>query len=197
MTRVLIGGVGYRHLRDYSFGVALVDALASCEWRSDVSVEDISYSPIALAQRLQDDLPERPFDLIIVVGVLNRPGRTPGTLAVYRWDHALPEDEHLHQAMTEAVTGIIALDNTLVVAEHFDALPTRVVVVEVEPQAHEFGDAFSQPVADAFVQAARLVADLARHPFTANALPEGGLPRNRERHSGVVLSTTTDDTTIH
>ena len=35
--------------------------------------------------------------------------------------------------MTEAVTGVIALDNTLVVTRHFGGLPDEVVVIEVEP----------------------------------------------------------------
>ena len=58
----------------------------------------------------------------------------------------LPSDEEIQRAVTEAVTGVIALDNTLVVARHFGALPDEVVVVEVEPGVQEFGDTFSDAV---------------------------------------------------
>ena len=90
MTRVLIGGVGYRNLRDHSFGVVLVDGIDASGWPAGVSVEDISYNPIAVVQRLQDDPPDQRFDLAVIVGALQRPGRTPGTLSVYRWDNVMP-----------------------------------------------------------------------------------------------------------
>ena len=73
-------------------------------------------------------------------------GRRPGTVTAYRWDGVLPGDEEIQRAVTEAVTGVIALDNTLVVARHFGALPDEIVVVEVEPAVHEFGDTFSDAV---------------------------------------------------
>ena len=90
MTRVLIGGIGYRNLRDHSFGVVLVDALAALEWPPGVCVEDISYNPIAVVQRLQDEPIDGGFELAVIVGALQRPGRMPGTLSVYRWDNVLP-----------------------------------------------------------------------------------------------------------
>lgn len=187
MTRVLIGGVGYRNLRDHSFGVVLVDALATREWPPDVCVEDISYNPIAVVQRLQDDSTDCRFHLAVIVGALRRPGRPPGTLSVYRWDNVLPSPEDIHEAVTEAVTGIISLDNTLVVARHFDALPPTVVVVELEPDAHEFGDSLTPAVAAALARARDIVTGLALEPATADRIPEGSLFAERTRHTGVVF----------
>ena len=188
MTRVLVGGVGYRNLRDHSFGVLLVDGLDVTGWPSGVSVEDISYNPIAVVQRLQDDPPGQRFDLAVVAGAVQRPGRAPGTLSVYRWDNVLPSAEGIHEAVTEAVTGIISLDNTLVVARHFDALPETVVVLELEPDAHEFGSALTPAVADALIQARQLVTQLAFEPSAAELVPEGALPDTRIRHTGVVFA---------
>lgn len=188
MTRVLIGGVGYRNLRDHSFGVVLVESLDTRGWPPDVSVEDISYNPIAVVQRLQDEPSDRRFDLAVLIGALQRPGRTPGTLDVYRWDNALPGAEGIQEAVTEAVTGIISLDNTLVVARHFDALPTAVVVVELEPDAHEFGDELTPAVAEALTRARDVVTRLALEPSTTLArIPEGTLARGRPCHTGVVF----------
>ena len=184
---MLIGGIGYRNLRDHSFGVVLVDALAALEWPPGVCVEDISYNPIAVVQRLQDEPIDGGFDLAVVVGALQRPGRMPGTLSVYRWDNVLPGPDDIHDAITEAVTGIISLDNTLVVARHFAALPATVVVVEVEPEAHEFGSALTPAVGAALVEATNAITRLAREPATAARVPAGALAATRARHTGVVF----------
>lgn len=187
MTRVLIGGVGYRNLRDHSFGVVLVDGLDASDWPPGVSVEDISYNPIAVVQRLQDDLPDRRFDLAVIAGAIQRPGRAPGTLSVYRWDNVMPEPLRIHEAITEAVTGIISLDNTLVVVRHFDALPATVVVLELEPDAHEFGSELTPAVTQALTRARELVTQLACEPSAAALIPLGAIPDARIRHTGVVF----------
>ena len=187
MTRILIGGVGYRNLRDHSFGVVLVDSLAAEVWAPDVCVEDISYNPIAVVQRLQDDPPDRRFHVAVIIGALQRPGRIAGTLSVYRWDNVLPSAEDIHEAITEAVTGIISLDNTLVVARYFDALPPTVVVVELEPEAHEFGDVLTPAAASALARARDVVAQLALEPALAARIPESSLAAGRVRHTGVVF----------
>ena len=187
MTRVLIGGVGYRNLRDHSFGVVLVESFDGIVWPAGVSIEDISYNPIAVVQRLQDDPPDQRFDVAVIAGAVQRPGRRPGTLSVYRWDNVMPSPEGIHEAVTEAVTGIISLDNTLVVARHFDALPTTVVVLELEPDAHEFGSELTPAVAEALTRARELVTQLAFEPSAAALIAEGPIADTRIRHTGVVF----------
>ena len=159
--RVIIGGVGYRNLRDHSVGVEITDRLEAQTWPDDVVVEDLSYNPIAVVQRLEDEPPERRFERAVVVGAVERDGRCPGTVSAYRWDGKLPGDEEIQRAVTEAVTGVIALDNTLVVARHFGALPDEIVVVEVEPAIHEFGDTFSDAIGRVFDAVCALVKTLA------------------------------------
>ena len=198
MMRVLIGGVGYRNLRDHSFGVVLIESLDAGAWPAGVSVEDISYNPIAVVQRLQDDPPEQRFDLAVIAGALQRPGRLPGTLSVYRWDNVLPGAAGIHEAVTEAVTGIISLDNTLVVARHFNALPRTVIVLELEPDAHEFGAELTPAVAAALIRAREIVTQLAFEPSAAALIPEGPIGTTRVRHSGVVFGPVFDgNTRIH
>lgn len=170
--RVLIAGVGYRNLRDHSVGPLMVDRLEPRSWRGEVSVEDLSFGPIAVVQRLQDDPPERRFDLAIFVAGLPRPPwREPGSVTCYRWDGVLPDPEEIQRAVTEAVTGVIALDNTLTVCGHFQVLPPQVVVVEVEPLVHEFGEEFTAPVARAFDEARERIISLAESPDRVAGLP--------------------------
>ena len=140
----IVAGVGYRNLRDHSIGVEVADRPRADAWADDVVVEDLSYNPIAVMQRLEDEPPDRRFERAVVVGAVERGDRPPGTVTAYRWDGVLPGDEEIQRAVTEAVTGVIALDNTLVVTRHFGGLPDDVVVVEVEPGVQEFGETFSE-----------------------------------------------------
>jgi hydrogenase maturation protease len=173
--RVIVGGVGYRNLRDHSVGVEVADRLEAQTWPDDVVVEDLSYNPIAVVQRLEDEPPERRFERAVVVGAVERDGRLPGTVSAYRWDGKLPGDDEIQRAVTEAVTGVIALDNTLVVARHFGALPDEIVVVEVEPAVHEFGDTFSDTVASVFDAVCALVSKLATDDGAVARLPRAPL----------------------
>jgi len=172
--RVVVAGVGYRNLRDHSVGLAVVDRLDACPWAGEVVVEDLSYNPIAVVQRLEDEPPGRRFARAVVVAAVER-GRAPGTVTAYRWDGVLPGDDEIHRAVTEAVTGVIALDNTLVITRHFGALPDEVIVVEVEPAVHEFGETFSDAVAGVFGSVCELVAGLATEAGAAARLPRAPL----------------------
>ncbi len=173
--RVLVGGLGYRNLRDHSLGVAVSDLLAKREWPAGVLVEDVSYNPIAVVQRLQDE----PVDRALLVAAVPRPGREPGTIEAYRWDGALPDAERIQTAVAEAVTGVIFLDNTLVVARHFGGLPEEVLVVEVEPAVEEFGSEFSPAVAEAFERVCALVTRLVTDAEAARRLPQAPLGGGR------------------
>ena len=170
-SRVLIAGVGYRNLRDFSVGPLMVDRLERRRFAGEVSVEDLSFGPIAVVQRLEDDPPDRQFSLaIFVAGVPRPPWREPGSITCYRWDGLLPGDDEIQRAVTEAVTGVIALDNTLTVCGHFKVLPADVVIVEIEPLIHEFGDDFSDSVARAFERAYDLIVALAESPEKISGL---------------------------
>lgn len=174
--RSLLGGIGYRNLRDHSVGVVATDHLQCRDWPAHVSVEDLSYNPIAVVQRLEDEPPDRRFARVVVVGAPSRPGfRAAGAVTAYRWDGVLPPPEGVQAAVTEAVTGVIALDNTLIVSRHFKALPYEVVVVEVEPGVHEFGSAFSPPVERAFQPLCSLLTQLALDPAASGSLPLASL----------------------
>jgi hydrogenase maturation protease len=173
--RVLIGSVGYRNLSDHSFGIEVVDALASRTWPESVAVEDLSYNPIAVAQRLQDEAPGCRFELAIVVSAVDRPGRDAGSLSIYRWDNGLPAASDIQAAVADAVTGIISLDNTLVVARNFGGLPEAVVVVEIQPRTHDFGAELSPEVRRSFVRACEIVAALATNPAGLAGVPVAAL----------------------
>jgi hydrogenase maturation protease len=149
--RVLVGGVGYRNLRDHSLGPWLADRLSAgtrSQPRNGVEVEDLSYHPIGLSQNLQ----ERPsYDRVVLVGAVAR-GREPGTIEAYRWSGELPGPDEIQARVAEAVTGVISLDNVLAVVGTFGGFPDDVRVIEVEPADEGWGEGFSPQVKSKLVE---------------------------------------------
>ncbi len=149
----LIAGVGYRSLRDLSAANAVVDALLPLAWPDGVEVEDLSYGPMDVIFRLR----EAHFARLIIVGAATGAVGLPGAVDRRRW-HYEPEPPALIQArVAEAVTGVISLENLLVICAHFAALPPEVTVIEIAPEDDGWGDEFSPQVAGAI---ARVVARL-------------------------------------
>lgn len=140
-VRVLVGGVGYRFLRDGSLGPYLADRLGE-DAADGVEVEDVSYHPVGLSQNLQE---RPPYDRVVLVAAVQR-GRAPGTIEAYRWDGALPPAKEIQDRVAEAVTGVISLDNLLVVCGTLGGFPEDVRVVEVEPADEDWGEDFSPEI---------------------------------------------------
>ena len=170
--RTVIAGVGYRNLRDHSLGIVMSDELEPYANPPRLLVEDLCYGPVAVGQWLLDEAIEAPITrAVFVTAIAREDGRPPGTIVAYQWDHALPCDEEIQRCVTDAVTGVILLDNTLIVTEWMRALPGETIVVEVEPIEHAFGDEMSPAVAAAYPEAKRLVMLFATDPAAARDLP--------------------------
>lgn len=136
-----MGGIGYRNLRDGSIGPYVSDVLAE-RAGNGIEVEDLSYHPIGLSQNLQE---RPPYDRVVLVSAVRR-GRAPAAIKAYRWDGSLPPDDEIQARVGEAVTGVISLDNTLIVCGALGGWPGDVCVVEVEPAEDDWGEEFSPPV---------------------------------------------------
>lgn len=138
--RVLIGGIGYQHMRDLSVGPDLIPTLSALPWTVDVEAIHIHFGPIHMVQWLE----ERPgyYDRMVFLGSVARE-REPGRVYAYRWDGVLPDADEIQQRVTEAVTGIIHLDNALIIGQYFRVLAPDVVVVEIEPEDTGWGDGYS------------------------------------------------------
>jgi hydrogenase maturation protease len=134
---ILIAGVGYSHLSDLSFGPMLVEDLQRHKWPGDIQIEDLSYGPIAVLQWFQDE-PDR-FSRAIFAGAMQREGATAGELRVYRWPHGDFTEDDVHERVAEGVTGIVSLENLLMIADYFGVLPQETLVTEIEPVEVEFG----------------------------------------------------------
>lgn len=142
LLRVLVGGIGYRFLRDESVGPFLADTLGA-RAPGGVEVEDFGYHPVGLHQNLTD---REPYDRLVIVAAPRR-GRAPGTITTYQWDRVLPAPEEIQIRVAEAVTGVIDLDGLLVVVGALGGFPDDVVIIEVEPGDEGWGDSFSELIA--------------------------------------------------
>jgi len=135
-SRILIAGVGYRNLRDMSFGPVLLDRLAQEPWPHGVEIEDLSYGPVPVMQSLDE---RGIYDRIIFVAGVRR-NRQPGGVYCSRWGHPLTDPEEVQARIAEALTGVISLDNLLIITTFFGKLPRDVVVIEVEPADDGWGE---------------------------------------------------------
>lgn len=127
---VLIGGVGYRWMRDASFGVVAGDALACLDWPAGIKVDDLGFGALWVTQDLLTADP--PFDRLILIGAVDR-GRPPSKIYRSLTPGALPSDEEIQERIREAGAGVIHLDHLLVIAQQMQALPPELVVIEVQP----------------------------------------------------------------
>ena len=148
VMKTMVAGVGYHNMRDLSLGPELTTRLKAMSWPDEVSVDpDFSFGPIAIVQRFQADptLCER----LVLFAAISR-GRPPGTITTYRWSGDLPPAAEIQARIGEAVTGVVSLDNLLIIGEQFGIWPDELFVVEVEPADENWGPGFS-PVVEAGV----------------------------------------------
>ena len=142
--RVLIGGVGYRWMRDGSFGLVASDALARESWPAGVEVADLGYGALYAALDLLDARP-RYGRVVLLAGV--RRGREPGRLYRTRWTPRRVDDAELQARIREAGAGVVDVDHLLLIAQHFGGLPNDVVCIELEPVDDAGGEALSDAAA--------------------------------------------------
>lgn len=144
--RTLLAGVGYSNLRDCSVGPVLTGRLAERPWPAGVEVEDYSFGAIDAVHKLR----AAGYDRAVFFGAMDR-GDAPGTIRRYRFEGG-HEPALVQERVAEAAQAIISLENTLIVAGHFGALPGETLVFEVEPEDLGWGEGFSPAVAVAVKQ---------------------------------------------
>lgn len=59
------------------------------------------------------------------------------------WNPPMVTPDELQSRVSETVTGVIDLENLLLILDHFGALPDEIIVVEIEPFDQSWGDGFS------------------------------------------------------
>lgn len=164
--RALIAGIGYINLSDSSVGPVAITELKKETWPTEVSVEDLSYGPIAVMHNLNDASPR--YDRLILITAADF-GATPPAMRWSRWQAPLPDSSEVQRRIEEALSGVIDWQNLLVVLQQFEALPPEVFVIAVQPVETTFGMELSSGVSALMPEVLRLARELATSEMTATA----------------------------
>ncbi len=141
MKKILIGTVGYHNLRNHSIGPALLPQLQEMDWANGVELDELNWGPLAIVQKFQS-LPT-PYERVILISAIERPGREIGDITVFQWQGRLPDEELIQRCVGDAVTGVISVENLLIIGEYFKIWPMESLLVDVEPGNEEAGEGFT------------------------------------------------------
>lgn len=131
----LIGIVGFSTLpRCFPLGSALMAGLRA--GLPGVQVENMTWGPMHVVQRFQDPSVPKP-DRVVLVGAAAL-CRAPGSVAAFRWMGGTLSDLAIQERIYEAVTGIVDLENTLMIGAHFGIWPAETWSVEADLPADAF-----------------------------------------------------------
>lgn len=136
--RTVVGIVGYYgFVRGYPLGPELMERLHALPWPGDVEIREMNWGPVAIVQDFQaaTDKPER----VVLVGALDR-GLEHGTVSCRRWAGGVLDPGAVQRRMFESVTGVISLDNLLVIGAQFGVWPDRTYTVELQWPDSGLGD---------------------------------------------------------
>ncbi len=162
--RSLIAGIGYINLSDSSVGPIAAAELKKHGWPNEVSVEDLSYGPIAVVHNLHDASPL--YDRLILITAADF-GAKPPAMRWSRWEAKLPDASIVQRRIEEALSGVIDWTNLLVVLQQFEALPPEVFVIAVQPVETSFGMELTAGVSALLPEVLRLARELALAPTPA------------------------------
>jgi hypothetical protein len=137
--RVVVGIVGYYgFVRGYPLGPELMERLRALPWPAGTEIREMNWGPVAIVQDFQAAADKA--DRVVLVGALDR-GLDHGTVTCRRWVGGALDTSQVQQRMFEAVTGIISLDNLLVVGEQFQVWPAgQTYTVELQWPESGLGD---------------------------------------------------------
>lgn len=158
MRKVFVGTVGYHFLTDYSIGPKLLPELKAMRWADGVDVDECNWGPVAVVQQME--AMTQPYDRVILLTASDM-GRPMGEITLKRWRGGPATPEQVQGRINEGVTGVISVDNLLVIGHYFGIWPAEVIVVDVQPGAQESGDVLNPDVAKVVPQVKGLLQHLA------------------------------------
>lgn len=147
MKNVFIGTVGYHNLCNHSIGSALLPQLQKMSWPPGVDVDELNWGPIAIVQKFQA-FPTA-YDRVILLSAIERPDRNIGDITIFKWEGKLPDEEMIQRCIGDAVTGVISVENLLIIGEYFKIWPGETFFVDVEPGPEQAGEDFTEEMQQA------------------------------------------------
>ena len=136
--KTLIGTVGYHILGNHSMPPMLYTHLQEMSWPSHIKVDELNWGPVAVVQMFEAET--LPFEKVIILCAIERKGRPIGQIDVFRWLGNLPDEEQIQACVGDAATGVISVENLLVIGEYFKVWKDEVYLVDVEPGPEVAGE---------------------------------------------------------
>lgn len=131
----LVGIVGFSTLpRSFPLGSGLMAGLRAR--LPGVQVENMTWGPMHVVQRFQQPDVPRP-DRVVLIGAAAI-CRRPGAVAAWRWRGGTLPPVAMQDRIYEAVTGVVDLENTLMIGTQFGIWPEPVWSVEADLPADTF-----------------------------------------------------------
>lgn len=136
--RTVVGIVGYyQFLRGYPLGPELMASLRGQPWAQALDIREMNWGPIAIVQDFQSQ-PDKP-DRVVLVGAVDR-GLPPGSVSCRRWAGGTLDPMAVQRRVFEGVTGVISLDNLVVIGAHFGVWPQALLTVELQSMEGDVSD---------------------------------------------------------
>lgn len=104
----------------------------------------MNWGPIAIVQYFQTL--KTPFDRVVFLVAIERKGRKIGDIDVFQWKGGLPSDKQIQACIGDAATGVISVENLLVIGEFFKVWPKELYLVDVEPGSEIAGEYLTSQV---------------------------------------------------
>lgn len=111
------------------------------DWPEWVEVDELNWGPIAVVQQFQ--ALNQPYTHVVLLGAIQRSHRKIGEIDVFVWQGGLPSETQIQACIGDAATGVISVENLLVIGEYFKIWPKSVYLVDVEPGPEMAGDQLS------------------------------------------------------
>jgi Ni,Fe-hydrogenase maturation factor len=128
-VKILVGGVGELYQGDLDAGRHLVDRLVG-RVADHVVVEELHYGAIAVSQMLEESRP----DALVLTAAMARSARAGSVRRRAAGTGGAPEPDVAQQAILQAAVGYVDVDLIVTVCAALGTLPSRTVVVEIEPE---------------------------------------------------------------
>jgi len=131
-------------LRNHSVGPILLPKIKIMDWPEMVEVEEMNWGPIAIVQYFQ--ALKVSFDKVVLLVAIERSNRKIGEINIFQWKGGLPSETQIQACIGDAATGVISVENLLVIGEFFKIWPKELYLLDVEPGPEFAGEYLTEKV---------------------------------------------------
>jgi len=157
--KTIIGTVGYHILGNHSMPPMLFPHLQQLALPDYVTVDELNWGPVAVVQMFEAEEPA--FQRVVILCAIEREDRDIGEITVYQWKGGLPDTEQIQACVGDAATGVISVENLLVIGEYFKVWQDEVYLVDVEPGPEVAGEKMTAEMEDQIPTILSIVRQLA------------------------------------